>query len=251
MEIVVLKFGGTSVTTLEKREKIINLVKQTIANNELPIVVVSAIGRYPDNYATDTLISLVDDDFKQKNLLAMDLLMSCGETISSVIISATLEANGIRAIPLTGGQAGIITDNEFGNASIIQYNSKLIRSILKEGKVPVVTGFQGVTKDGYITTLGRGGSDTTATIIGTYLNAKRIEIYTDVDGIMTNDPRIDKNAKLIEEISYSKAYNMALKGAKVIHHKAIKYPQEKNVPIYIKNILKDYNAKCTIIKDLD
>ena len=248
MGIVVLKFGGTSVTTLEKREKIISLVKRVIDNNDSPVVVVSAIGRYPDNYATDTLRSLVDDDFKENDLLATDLLMSCGEVISSVIISATLKANGIDAIPLTGGQAGIITDDNFSNANVIEYNDKLIKKMISIGKVPVVCGFQGITKDGFITTLGRGGSDTSATIIGSFLKAKRIEIYTDVDGIFNSDPRVNKYAKLIEEISYDDAYNMALHGAKVIHYKAITYPKKYNVPIYIKNILKDYNSRCTIIK---
>lgn len=239
MNIVILKFGGTSVTSLEKREKIISIVKETIANGENPIVVVSAIGRYPSNYATDTLISLVDNDFKNNNLLAMDLLMSCGETISSVIISATLEANGIKAVPLTGVQAGIITDNNFGNASVIDYNDTLIKEVLKEGKVPVVTGFQGATKEGYITTLGRGGSDASATILGAYLNALRVEIFTDVDGIMTNDPNIDPNATLIKHISYDDAYRMATSGAKVIHDKAIVYAKNKNIPIVVKNILKN------------
>lgn len=245
MNIVILKFGGTSVTSLEKREKIINIVKNTIKNGEQPIVVVSAIGRYPSNYATDTLISLVDNDFKNNNPLAMDLLMSCGETISSVIISATLEANGIKALPLTGIQAGIITDNNFGNASIIDYDDTLIKEVLKDGFVPVVTGFQGATKKGYITTLGRGGSDTTATILGANLNAKRVEIFTDVDGIMTNDPNIDPTATLIEDISYDNAYNMAINGAKVIHEKAIIYAKNKNIPIVVKNILK--NNKGTTI----
>lgn len=246
MKISVLKFGGTSVTTLEKRAKIIEIVKEKISLGESPIVVVSAIGRYPDSYATDTLISLVNNDFKENNPLAMDLLMSCGETISSVIIAATLKANGINAIPLNGGQAGIITDDNFGNATVIDYNDKIIRKILENNQVPVVTGFQGITKEGFITTLGRGGSDTSAAIIGKYLNANEIEIFTDVDGIYDKDPNTHKDAKLIEEISYDEAYKMACKGAKVIHEKAILHAKEKNIPLYVKNTLK--NNKGTLIK---
>lgn len=237
MEIVILKFGGTSLTTVEKRARIVELVKQVIKNHKLPVVVVSAIGRYTEPYATDTLISLVDhDNFENENKEAMDLLMSCGETISAVIMSSYFKENGINSIPLMGGQAGIITDNNFGNASIIRYDDKLITNILNKNIVPIVCGFQGITEDGFITTLGRGGSDTTATILGAYLKAEKIEIYKDVDGIMTSDPNKDLNAQLLKKLSYDEAYDIACNGAKVIHKKAIKYAKEANIPIMVKNL---------------
>ena len=239
MDIVILKFGGTSVTTGEKRARIITLVKECLSKGEYPIVVVSAIGRAPSPYATDTLISLVSDSFREDNLRGMDLLMSCGETISSVIISSVLRNNGVNATPLTGFQAGIITDSTYSSANVIKYKDKLIKKLLKQRIVPVVTGFQGMDKDGFITTLGRGGSDTTAAVLGAFLNAKRVDIYTDVDGILTSDPNIDPNAKLIENLTYDKAYDMAINGAKVIHPKAILYVKEKGIPMYIKNVLKD------------
>ncbi len=239
MDIVVLKFGGTSVTTLEKRQMIIEIVKNCIKNNETPIVVVSAIGRYPDAYATDTLISLVNDNFKASSKCGMDLLMSCGETISSVVISSCLNNYGINSLPVTGFQAGIITDDNFSNANVIDFNDSFIKKLLNDNIVPVVTGFQGITKDGFITTLGRGGSDTTATVLGAYLKAKRVDIFTDVDGLMNADPNLIKDAKIYDEISYDKAYEMACNGAKVINEKAILYAKEKNIPLYIKNTLKN------------
>lgn len=248
MKIVILKFGGTSLTTIEKRNRIISLIKQTIKKGETPIVVVSAIGRFTEPYATDTLISLVNGqaNFIQENPQAMDLLMSCGETISAVVMASFCYKSGIPAYPITGGQAGIITNDNFGDATIERFNNKVIKRILAAGKVPIVGGFQGVTKDGLATTLGRGGSDTTATILGAYLHAERIEIYKDVDGIMTGDPKEDNNAILLSSLSYDEAIEIAKNGAKVIHAKAIPYAKEKKIPIYVKNLFG--NKSGTIIK---
>ncbi len=247
MKIVILKFGGTSLTSIEKKERILKLVKETIKRGETPVVVVSAIGRFTEPYATDTLISLINDNnFNVNNPLASDLLTSCGETISTVIMTAFFCNNGIDAIPLTGWQAGIITNNNFGNADIEKFNDKIIMKLVKDNKVPVVAGFQGITKDGFISTLGRGGSDTTATILGAYLKADRIEIYKDVDGIMTGDPKEDNNVQLISYLTYDEALDIANSGAKVIHAKAIPFAKNKNIPIHIKNLFGNKNG--TIIK---
>lgn len=245
MDTVVLKFGGTSVDNIDKRKKIVEIVKECLNNKDFPILVVSAMGRYPSPYATDTLISLVNEEY-QKNKQAMDELISLGEVISANIIAATLKENGLDATSLTGGQAGIITDNKFGNAKLIKYNDKYIKKLIINNQIPVVTGFQGITKDGFITTLGRGGSDTSATIIGSYLNSKEIIIYTDVDGIMTNDPKIDCNAHIISDLTYDEAYEMAINGAKVINPDAILYAKKKQVPIRIKGLYGTTNG--TIIK---
>ena len=247
MKIVVQKFGGTSVSTKERRQKVIEKVKNAIEEGLSPVVVVSAMGRYGEPYATDTLLSLVGDKFKGKNKLASDLLMCCGEIISSVVMSNDLFDEGIDSLPLTGGQAGIKTDSVFTNAKHLEVNPKQILDAVAKGKVPVVTGFQGMNEDGFFTTLGRGGSDTSAAILGVALNAERIEIYTDVDGIMTADPRIVEDASLINVISYNEVFQLAEQGAKVIHPKAVDIAMKSNVPLFIKNTMSD--AKGTLINN--
>ena len=139
---------------------------------------------------------LVDNNFKNNNKSAQDLLMCCGEIISSVVLCNDLYKHGITAVPLTGGQAGIITNNSLYWCTSYWCRTRNIIKVLEAGKVPVVTGFQGVTKEGFFTTLGRGGSDTSACILGVALKAKEIDIYTDVDGIMTADPRMVEDASL-------------------------------------------------------
>lgn len=247
MKIIVQKFGGTSVSTEENRQKVIEKVKGAIKNGYSPVVVVSAMGRKGAPYATDTLLSLIKDEFKDSNKLAQDLLMCCGETISSVVMCNDLYSAGVNAVPLTGGQAGVVTDNNFTDARCLTVDPKRILDIVGQGRVPVVTGFQGVTEDGFLTTLGRGGSDTSASLLGVALNAAMIEIYTDVDGIMTADPRIVQDADLIDVISYNEVFQLADQGAKVIHPRAVEVAMEGNVPLLIKNTMND--CKGTLINN--
>ena len=242
MRIIIQKFGGTSVSTEDRRSKVASKVKDAIKEGYSPVVVVSAMGRKGEPYATDTLLSLVDINFKRNNLQAIDMLMCCGEVISSVVMSNTLINEGIEAIPLTGGQAGIITNEDFSEAELIYTNSKYISKLIEIGKVPVVTGFQGITEEGQFTTLGRGGSDTSACILGEALKAEKIEIYTDVDGIMTADPRIVKDASLISSISYNEIFQLADQGAKVIHPRAVDCARKANIPIVIKNTMNNCNG---------
>lgn len=169
MKIIVQKFGGTSVSTPERRKSVVDKVKNAISEGYSPVVVVSAMGRKGEAYATDTLLSLLSSDFKDENKQAADLLMCCGEIISSVVMSNVFYENNIDAVPLTGGQAGILTDDNFSDAKSLNVSTKILMDILSQGKVPVVTGFQGVTQDGFLTTLGRGGSDTSAALIGAAL----------------------------------------------------------------------------------
>lgn len=239
------KFGGTSVSTEARREQLATKVKAAIDEGMKPVVVVSAMGRKGDPYATDTLLSLVGDNFISDNKNAQDLLMCCGEIISSVVVCNTLYNYGIKAVPLTGGQAGILTDNNFTNANFINTDPSKILEVINEGKVPVVTGFQGVTKEGLFTTLGRGGSDTSACILGVALKAKEIEIYTDVDGIMTADPRLVEDVSLIDEVTYNEVYQLADQGASVIHPKAVDLAKKANIPLVIKNTMSD--SKGTLI----
>jgi aspartate kinase len=247
MKIVVQKFGGTSVSTDENRKQVVKKVKNAIKEGYSPVVVVSAMGRKGEPYATDTLLSLIDDKFKNSNKLAQDLLMCCGETISSVVMSSYLYDAGIDAMPLIGGQAGIITDNNFTDASCIDVKPNKILELISQGRVPVITGFQGMSESGYLTTLGRGGSDTSASILGVALKAEAVEIYTDVDGIMTADPRVVENANLIDVISYYEVFQLADKGATVIHPKAVEIAMEGNIPILIKNTMND--SKGTLINN--
>lgn len=245
MHIIVQKFGGTSVADHDSRMKVVAKIKEAIARGERPIVVVSAMGRKGAPYATDTLIDFVNDNAGTMTAHASDLLLSCGEIISAVTMATLLSQEGIKAKPLTGGQAGIVTDNCHGQADLLTARPELMIKTLEEGVIPVVAGFQGVTLDGAITTLGRGGSDTTAAMIGASVKAERIEIFTDVDGIMTADPRVCGKAKIIPAISYLEVFQMADSGAKVIHPRAVSYAMRANIPLVIKNTFTD--AKGTYI----
>ncbi|MEK6263713.1 MAG: aspartate kinase [Clostridium sp.] len=249
MKILVQKFGGTSVSTKEKRKLAVCKVLNAKAEGYSPVVVVSAMGRKGDPYATDTLLSLVADNFKMANPLAIDLLMSCGEIISTVIMCNELNDNKIDAVPLTGGQAGLMTDSNYNNAAIINVDTQKILNILQSGKIPVVAGFQGQDEKGYVTTIGRGGSDVTAARLGAALNAVETRIYTDVDGIMTADPRIVSEASLIKKISYDEIFQFADQGAKVIHPRAVEISKKYNIPLVIKNTMNDCDG--TVISHLD
>ncbi|MCX7904382.1 MAG: aspartate kinase [Caloramator sp.] len=245
MKIIVQKFGGTSVATQQRREMVADRIIDAIDRGYKPVVVVSAIGRKGDPYATDTLLSLINNGNCKISKREVDLLLCCGEIISAVVMAETLEKRGYNVSVLTGGQAGIITNNDYGNAEVLKVETKRIMDLLYAGVIPIVTGFQGMTQDGDFTTLGRGGSDVTGAILGEALKAEFIEIYTDVDGIMTADPRIVPEAKVINKISYNEVFQFADQGAKVIHPKAVEYAMRGNIPLYIKNTLS--NAPGTII----
>lgn len=237
--ILVQKFGGTSVSTNERRNMAVSKVVNAIEEGFMPVVVVSAIGRSGDPYATDTLINFAKSINKDIPRRELDILMSCGEVISSVIFANTLIGKGYKAKVFTGGQAGIITDDNFGSADIIRVEPKYILDSINQNIIPVIAGFQGMTIDGDITTLGRGGSDTTAALLGEALKAYAVEIYTDVDGIMTADPRIVTNAHILKKISYNEVFQMAEQGAKVIHPRAVEIAMRGNVPLIIKNTMTD------------
>ncbi|MDK2897009.1 MAG: aspartate kinase [Candidatus Atribacteria bacterium] len=248
MRIVVQKFGGTSVNTRELREKAALKVKETLEEGFSPVVVVSAMGRDGAPYATDTLISLARNEWENLDPRNLDLLLSCGEVISSVVMSQTLRKNGVNSVVLTGWQAGIITDSNFGNASIIRVEPDRIRKYLEEGWVVVTAGFQGVTEEGEVTTLGRGGSDTTAVILGVALEAEYVDIFTDVEGVMTADPRIVPEAQILRGLTYTEAAEIIQQGAKVIHHKAMNIAREYRVPLRVRSL--NDSEKGTLICDI-
>lgn len=249
MRIIVQKFGGTSVATENGRRRIVEKVQRAQAQGYLPLIVVSAMGRRGAPYATDTLIDMVKSENPHVALRELDHLMCCGEIISAVVITALLQSENIEAVALTGGQAGIITDEEYGNAHILQIETKNLLKLLEQKKVPVVCGFQGMSSYGNLTTLGRGGSDTTAAALGAAVNAEIVEIYTDVDGIMTADPRIVDDARILDQISYGEICQLAHQGAKVIHPRAVEIAMQKNIPLVIKSTFSD--AKGTLISNFD
>ena len=239
MKIIVQKFGGTSVATSEAREAAKNKVLEAIKAGFTPAVVVSAMGRKGEPYATDSLIELIKKENTAVDLSDLDTIMCCGELISAAVMAASLQKDGLRAAGLTGGQAGILTDSNFGDARIKNINPDNLLRYMNSGIIPVVCGFQGVSPDGRFTTLGRGGSDTTAAALGVALEADCVEIYTDVEGIMTADPRVVSDANILNCVSYGDVCQMAHQGAKVIHARAVEIAMEKEIPIVVKSTFSD------------
>jgi len=240
MKILVQKFGGTSVATPETREKVYEKIISAKNDGYSPVVVISAMGRKGAPYATDTLLDLIDFNHQDIMKREVDQIFSCGEIISGVIITTTLQKKGFKASYLTGMQAGILTTNDFGDARIIKVETDKIHSLLQEGKIVVVAGGQGGTSDREITTLGRGGSDTTACALGVALNAEGIDIYTDVEGIMAVDPRIVDNPEIFKEISYSFCSDMAKNGASVIHPRAVEIAsQSPNTKLRVRSTFSE------------
>lgn len=237
MGILVQKFGGTSVASVEKMNEVCNIIEQYKKKGNDLVIVVSAMGRKGEPYATDTLINLCTNVNKKSKKRELDLIMSCGEIISGTILSSMLEARGIPSVFLTGMQAGIITTKVYSNSKIKEINPTRIHRELDEGKVVVIAGFQGGTEDGEVTTLGRGGSDTSAVAIGKALGSETVQIYTDVDGIMTADPRIEPSAKILDYCDYEEVFQMAEKGAKVIHPRAVELAKNGDIVLEIKNTL--------------
>lgn len=251
MEIIVQKFGGTSVATEESRIKCVEHVRRELSEGKSVVVIVSAIGRKGQPYATDTLIGLLEEG-SGVGKREKDLLLSTGEIISATLFSSLLNKSEIENVVLTGGQAGIITNNNFGSALILDINPSRIKDELKKGKVVVIPGFQGMTLQGEITTLGRGGSDTSAAAIAAGLSAKTVDIYTDVEGLMTADPRVVTDALHLERISYQDVAQMARSGANVIHPRAVELAMNHDIPMRIRstfsskpgtNVLKSVEGK--------
>lgn len=235
MTIVVQKFGGTSLQSQDSISKVISHIQNAIEKKDKLVVVVSAMGRQPSPYATDTLLSLVNNSPAFAERRELDLLMSCGETIASVVLSNTLQNNHIKSIALTGAQAGILTTPEFTEAKIKSVNTTRLLTEFKNHDVVIVAGFQGQTLAGETTTIGRGGSDTTAAALGVALNAEKVEIFTDVNGIMTADPRMVKTARQLKVVTYSEICNLAYQGAEVVHPRAVEILMQANIPLHVRS----------------
>ncbi|MGC1381139.1 MAG: aspartate kinase [Candidatus Baltobacteraceae bacterium] len=234
--IAVLKFGGTSVATREQRATAYERVRDAREAGFATVAVVSAMGRYPEPYATDTLLELLGAGSASANA---DLLLAAGELISAAVFAGELTAAGVDAVALTGAQAGIVTDERHGDATILRVEPRAIHDVLARGAVPVVAGFQGVSEEGAVTTLGRGGTDLSAIAIGHALEAQRVDIYTDVSGAMTADPRRIPGARTIERASLAEMSELADQGAKVMHRKAADYANRTGTNYAIKGLHAD------------
>lgn len=230
MKIVVQKYGGSSVANKEKLEKICeNII--SYANNDIKLViVVSAQGD-----TTDKLMLTANEYSKNPVKRELDLLLTTGEVQTVALLSLMLNEKGYEAIGLTGEQAGILSDSTYGNATIKTIYIGNILNHLSEGKIVIVAGFQAVDKFGNITTLGRGGSDLSAVTIASALKANKCEIYSDIDGIFSADPRIIPKAKLLKKISYNEMLEAASAGAKVLHNRSVNIGKKHDIPIHVKN----------------
>ncbi|MDZ5711774.1 aspartate kinase [Jeotgalibacillus haloalkalitolerans] len=229
MPISVLKFGGTSLSESYKREAAVLNVKRELERKHQVIAVVSAMGRMGDPYATDTLLSLTDSRDLPSH--QKSLLLSCGELISAAVFSAALHYEGVNSEILTGKQAGIKTRQTY-NADISSVNIQVLLEALKYTDVIIVPGFQGEDDKGRTSTLGRGGSDTSACAIAASINAAVCRLYTDVAGIMSGDPRIVDHAAVVNRLSYDEAFHIAHQGAKIIHPKAVEWARKGRIPVW-------------------
>jgi aspartate kinase len=234
VKILVQKFGGTSVAAKEMRICAAKHIERAKEAGYGVVVVVSAMGRRGEPYATDTLLDVPEDSgaVTERDLA---ILMSCGEAISSVVFATLLRSRGHAVTVMNGLQAGIVTNDDYTNARVLEIHPGRILSELEQGNIVVVMGFQGATVHGEVTTLGRGGSDTTATALGVALGAEYVDIFTDVEGIMTADPRIVEDARQIRQVTYTEICNLAYQGAKVIHPRAVEIAMQKNIPIRVRS----------------
>jgi aspartate kinase len=226
--LIVQKYGGTSVGSADRIRSVAARIARRVQAGDRLVVVVSAMGD-----TTDELLALASEMTDAPEERELDLLLSTGEIVSSTLLAMALKHTGHPAVALSGAQAGIGTDKRYGRARILKVDPHRIESALAAGNVVIVAGFQGTTEELDVTTLGRGGSDTTAVALAAALKAERCEIYTDVDGIYTADPRIEPKASKLEAVSYEEMLELASYGAKVMHPRAVELGAVFNVPILV------------------
>ncbi|MEW9051674.1 MAG: aspartate kinase [Neobacillus sp.] len=242
MGLIVQKFGGTSVGSVERILKVAENVKAETERGNQVVVVVSAMGK-----STDHLVSLAKEISQQPNKREMDMLLSTGEQVTISLLSMALNEQGLPAVSHTGWQAGIMTEAVHGNARITKINTEQVQQQLSEGKVVIVAGFQGITEDGEITTLGRGGSDTTAVALAAALKADKCDIYTDVTGVFTTDPRYIKSARKLRSVSYDEMLELANLGAGVLHPRAVEFAKNYSVRLEVRSSME--NVEGTVIEE--
>ena len=241
-KIIVQKFGGTSVADTEKIKNVAKIVIKEKENGNDVVVVVSAMG-----HTTDYHVKMAKDLTPNPSEREMDMLLSTGEGVSIALLAMAIQAQGYDAVSYNAMQIGIMTENKHSKARIVDIKTDKLRENLKEGKIIVIAGFQGVTEDGEITTLGRGGSDTSAVALAAALNAERCDIYTDVEGVYTTDPRVVPNASKLKEISYEEMLELAHAGANVLHPRSVETAKLNNVPLRVRSSFKINNLGTLIL----
>lgn len=234
MGTIVKKFGGTSLQTREQMELAVDNVVESLEDGDRVAAVVSAMGREGDQYATDSLINLLEDVSPDTDPMIQDLMMSNGEVISASVFAHHLRSRGYQAVPMTGFQAGVYTTGDFGDARITDMDPVRMERLLEKNGPVVLAGFQGVTVKDEVTTLGRGGSDTTAVTVGGYLGADLVEIFTDVPGIAVVDPNLIDDPPFFTSIPRDALLTLAENGASVIHPRAVKSAMRHDVLFSIK-----------------
>ncbi len=225
--VIVQKFGGTSMGSVERILAVANIIKAAF-KNEFPIVVVSAMGK-----ETDRLVVLAKGISMNPEKRELDALLSTGEKVSASLLAMQLNEMGIKAKSFSAAQISMKTTSQYSKAKILDINYQIILDSIESGFVPVITGFQGVTDSGDVTTLGRGGSDTTAVAVSAAIEASRCDIYTDVDGIYTTDPNLVKNAKKLETITMEEMLELSGQGANVLQIRAVEFANKYNVPLRV------------------
>lgn len=241
--LIVQKYGGTSVGNLERIEAVANRVIQSVKDGNKLVVVVSAMSG-----VTNELIEYANFFSKEPKANDLDMLLSSGERVTSALLSIALNEKGFKAISFSGRKAGIITNSVFTKAKIKYIDPSAIENELNNGKIVIVAGFQGVNEKGEVTTLGRGGSDLSAVALAGALNADLCEIYTDVDGVYTTDPRIEPKAKKLDRISYEEMLELASLGAKVLQNRSVELAKKLNVKLVTRNSFND-NEGTMIIQE--
>ena len=231
-DIIVQKFGGTSVGSVERIDAVAEIIKNASLSERI-IVVVSAMSG-----ETNKLVSLAKHFGENPDKREFDALVSTGETISSALLTMALHSKGIKARSFSATQISMKTTSTYSKAKILDIDSNKILEVIEDGTIPIITGFQGVTETGDVTTLGRGGSDTTAVAIAAQVKAKRCDIYTDVDGIYTTDPKIVSNAKKLDSITMEEMLELAGQGAKVMQTRAVEFANKYKVPV---RVLSSFN----------
>lgn len=230
MAIIVKKFGGSSVASIDLIKSIAHRIAVSYREGDSLVLVVSAMAK-----TTDELFRLAFEISDHPSRRELDMLLTAGERISMSLLSLALHNEGFSSISFTGSQSGIMTDSMHGNARIVDVNAFRIREELAKGKIVIVAGFQGVSPSKEITTLGRGGSDTSAVALASYLKADLCEIYTDVDGVYTADPRLVPTARLIPSLDYGQMLALAYSGSKVLHPRAVEFAYKYKIPVEVKS----------------
>lgn len=243
MGLIVQKFGGTSVKDAQRLFHVAEIVTNEYKKGNNVVVVVSAQGD-----TTDDLIDKAKEINSEPSLRDMDFLLSTGEQISAALLCMAINKLGYRAVPLTGWQAGFLTTSSYGKARVRRINRERLDNELSKNNIVVVTGFQGINRFDEITTLGRGGSDTTAVAIAAVLRADKCQIFTDVDGVYTADPRLVPTAQKLNSISYDEMLELATLGAQVLHNRSVEMAKKYNVPLEVVSSLEDKPG--TIVKEV-